>query len=101
TPPNPLTTPPNPLTTPPNPPTTPPHPLMNMRGFMCLQLGSEELFTIRNVTSANPPSITFASNIPRLDHVWDDERPSWDPEDCSKNLLSINGTPIALRYWQD
>ncbi|KAJ3926789.1 MAG: hypothetical protein NXY57DRAFT_966151 [Lentinula lateritia] len=57
TPPNPPTTPPNPPTTPPNPPTTPPHPLMNTRGFMCLQLGSEELFTIRNVTSANLPQL--------------------------------------------
>ncbi|KAJ3870872.1 hypothetical protein F5051DRAFT_434300, partial [Lentinula edodes] len=48
-----------------------------------------------------PPSITFATNISRLDRVWDDEQPSWDPEDCGKNLLSINGVPIALRYWRD
>ncbi|KAJ3902404.1 hypothetical protein F5879DRAFT_991070 [Lentinula edodes] len=48
-----------------------------------------------------PPSITFATNISRLDRVWDDEQPSWDPEDCGTNLLSINGAPIALRYWRD
>ncbi|KAJ4499946.1 hypothetical protein C8R41DRAFT_812696 [Lentinula lateritia] len=48
-----------------------------------------------------PPSITFATNISRLDRVWDDEQPSWDPEDCGTNLLSVNGAPIALRYWRD
>lgn len=48
-----------------------------------------------------PPSITFATNISRLDRVWDDEQPGWDPEDCGKNLLSINGAPVALRYWRD
>ncbi|KAJ4482751.1 hypothetical protein C8J55DRAFT_488323 [Lentinula edodes] len=33
--------------------------------------------------------------------VWDDERPNWDPVDCAKNLLEINGMGIALRYWQE
>ncbi|GAV99316.1 protein [Lentinula edodes] len=36
-----------------------------------------------------------------IHRVWDDERPSWDPIDCAKNLLEINGTAIALRYWQE
>ncbi|KAJ3766804.1 hypothetical protein FB446DRAFT_653227 [Lentinula raphanica] len=44
---------------------------------------------------------SFAGCITRLVRVWDDERPEWDPMDCGKNLLQINGVPIALRYWHD
>ncbi|GAW07617.1 protein [Lentinula edodes] len=66
-----------------------------------LTVGLGRIVHYKECDLREPPSITFASNIPRLDRVWDDERPSWDPEDCGKNLLSINGTPIALRYWRD
>ncbi|KAJ3930206.1 MAG: hypothetical protein NXY57DRAFT_1040177 [Lentinula lateritia] len=62
-----------------------------------LTVGLGRIVHYKECDLREPPSITFASNIPRLDHVWDDERPSWDPEDCGKNLLSINGTPITLR----
>ncbi|KAJ3827448.1 hypothetical protein F5880DRAFT_1683012 [Lentinula raphanica] len=48
-----------------------------------------------------PRQISFALNIPRLSRVWDDEHPSWDPVDCSENLLEINGKAIALRYWPE
>ncbi|KAJ3751802.1 hypothetical protein EV360DRAFT_75905 [Lentinula raphanica] len=47
------------------------------------------------------PQISFAGGVTRLGRVWDDERPEWDPSDCGKNLLQINGIPIALRYWHD
>ncbi|KAJ3867260.1 hypothetical protein EV359DRAFT_78744 [Lentinula novae-zelandiae] len=66
-----------------------------------LTVGLGRIIRYKDCDLREPPSITFASNIPRLDRVWDDERPSWDPQDCGKNLLSINGTPIALRYWRD
>ncbi|KAF8827161.1 hypothetical protein HHX47_DHR5000771 [Lentinula edodes] len=66
-----------------------------------LTVGLGRIIRFKDCDLREPPSITFASNIPRLDRVWDDERPSWDPQDCGKNLLSINGTPIALRYWRD
>ncbi|KAJ3753402.1 hypothetical protein EV360DRAFT_87831 [Lentinula raphanica] len=45
--------------------------------------------------------ISFSGCIDRLDRVWDDERPNWDPRDCGQNLLKINGVPIALQYWQE
>ncbi|KAJ3871767.1 hypothetical protein F5051DRAFT_433587 [Lentinula edodes] len=45
--------------------------------------------------------ISFATNIACLDKVWDDEGPNWDPSDCGKNLLHINGVAIALRYWHN
>ncbi|GAW08630.1 protein [Lentinula edodes] len=48
-----------------------------------------------------PRQISFVADIARLDRVWDDEGPNWDPLDCGKNLLEINGASIALRYWCD
>ncbi|GAW03847.1 hypothetical protein LENED_005599 [Lentinula edodes] len=48
-----------------------------------------------------PRQISFVADVARLDCVWDDEGPNWDPLDCGKNLLEINGTPVALRYWCD
>ncbi|KAJ3915736.1 hypothetical protein F5877DRAFT_69613 [Lentinula edodes] len=47
-----------------------------------------------------PRQISFVTDIARLDRVWDDEQPNWDPLDCGRNLLAINGTPIALKYWK-
>ncbi|KAJ3926530.1 MAG: hypothetical protein NXY57DRAFT_1112400 [Lentinula lateritia] len=47
-----------------------------------------------------PCQISFVTDIARLDCVWDDEQPNWDPLDCGRNLLEINGTPIALKYWK-
>ncbi|KAJ3871096.1 hypothetical protein F5051DRAFT_314659, partial [Lentinula edodes] len=49
----------------------------------------------------DPCPISFATNIPHLECAWDDEGPNWDPADCGVNLFSINGTPIALRYWPE
>ncbi|KAJ3849118.1 hypothetical protein EV368DRAFT_13220, partial [Lentinula lateritia] len=48
-----------------------------------------------------PQQISFVADIACLDRIWDDEGPNWDPLDCGKNLLEINGTSIALRYWCD
>ncbi|KAJ3919639.1 hypothetical protein F5877DRAFT_77845 [Lentinula edodes] len=47
-----------------------------------------------------PRQISFVADIARLDRVWDDEQPNWDPLDCGRNLLEINGSPIALKYWK-
>ncbi|KAJ3925620.1 MAG: hypothetical protein NXY57DRAFT_1043959 [Lentinula lateritia] len=47
-----------------------------------------------------PCQISFVTDIAGLDRVWDDEQPNWDPLDCGRNLLAINGIPIALKYWK-
>ncbi|KAJ4486413.1 hypothetical protein C8R41DRAFT_921285 [Lentinula lateritia] len=65
-----------------------------------ITIGFGKIVRFKESELSEPPSITFATNISRLDRVWDDERPNWDPEDCGKRLLSINGIPIALRYWR-
>ncbi|KAJ4484560.1 hypothetical protein C8R41DRAFT_868552 [Lentinula lateritia] len=43
--------------------------------------------------------LSFAHDIIRLDHIWDDKQPNWDPVDCA-TVSVINGVPVALCYWQ-
>ncbi|KAJ3927167.1 MAG: hypothetical protein NXY57DRAFT_1042647 [Lentinula lateritia] len=43
--------------------------------------------------------LSFAHDIARLDRIWDDKGPHWDPMDCA-TVSSINGVPVALCYWQ-
>ncbi|KAJ3904864.1 hypothetical protein F5879DRAFT_953002 [Lentinula edodes] len=43
--------------------------------------------------------LSFAHDIIRLDRIWDDKRPNWDPVDCA-TVSVINGVPVALCYWQ-
>ncbi|KAJ3858648.1 hypothetical protein EV359DRAFT_20897, partial [Lentinula novae-zelandiae] len=44
--------------------------------------------------------LSFANDIARLDHIWDDAGPKWDPKDCA-TVSSIKGVPVALCYWQE
>jgi hypothetical protein len=46
----------------------------------------------------DPPSISFAKDIPHLMRVWDDSYPEWSPAEA---ILHIGGEPIALKYWHD
>ncbi|KAJ3805291.1 hypothetical protein F5876DRAFT_81936 [Lentinula aff. lateritia] len=66
-----------------------------------LTIGHGQVLTYKYSHIREPRQISFATNIARLDRVWDDERPNWDSIDCAKNLLEINGMGIALRYWQE
>ncbi|KAJ3809375.1 hypothetical protein F5876DRAFT_66504 [Lentinula aff. lateritia] len=65
-----------------------------------LAIGHGQIIRYKYSDIREPRQISFATNIVRLDHVWDDESLNWDPIDCARNLLQINGTVIALRYWQ-
>ncbi|KAJ3846876.1 hypothetical protein EV368DRAFT_69561 [Lentinula lateritia] len=65
-----------------------------------LTIGHRQIIRYKYSDIREPHQISFATNIIRLDRVWDDESLNWDPIDCAKNLLQINGTAIALRYWQ-
>ncbi|KAJ3781277.1 hypothetical protein GGU10DRAFT_277862 [Lentinula aff. detonsa] len=66
-----------------------------------LTIGRGQVIQYRYSDVREPRQISFATNIPRLDRVWDDDCSNWDPVDCGKNLLEINGTAIAVRYWQE
>ncbi|KAJ3834183.1 hypothetical protein F5878DRAFT_631192 [Lentinula raphanica] len=70
------------------------------RSFV-LRIAHGQTFSFKLSDVRVPDQLTFAPDIPRLDRVWDDEGPNWDPIDCGTNILSIKGIPIALRYWPD
>ncbi|KAJ3715811.1 hypothetical protein C8R42DRAFT_746122 [Lentinula raphanica] len=66
-----------------------------------LIIGRGQVIAYRYSELRQPPQISFVGKIPHLSRVWDDEHFSWDPVDCGNNLLEINGTAIALRYWPE
>ncbi|KAJ3804795.1 hypothetical protein F5876DRAFT_82601 [Lentinula aff. lateritia] len=71
------------------------------KGTSTIKIAHGRSLNFESADICDPRQISFATNIPRLECVWDDEGPNWDPADCGVNLLSINGTPIALRYWPE
>ncbi|KAJ3847120.1 hypothetical protein EV368DRAFT_51723 [Lentinula lateritia] len=69
------------------------------KGIATIKIAHGQLVNFESADIRDPRQILFATNIPRLECIWDG--PNWDPADCGANLLSINGTPIALRYWPE
>lgn len=65
-----------------------------------ITIGNGKRLTFEYANIIDPPQLTFASNISRLDRLWDDERPNWDQTDCGKVSI-IRGATVALRYWPD
>lgn len=72
-----------------------------VKGITTIKIAHGQLLHFKSADVHDPRQISFATNISRLERVWDDEGPNWDPVDCGTNLLSISGTPIALRYWPE
>ncbi|KAJ3849436.1 hypothetical protein EV368DRAFT_19352, partial [Lentinula lateritia] len=66
-----------------------------------IKIAHGQLLHFQSADVQDPRQISFATNISCLEHVWDNKGPNWDPVDCGTNLLSINSTPIALRYWPE
>ncbi|KAJ3712995.1 hypothetical protein DFJ43DRAFT_50271, partial [Lentinula guzmanii] len=66
-----------------------------------LKMADGKTVTFKQSDVRTPNQVSFATDISRLNRVWDDESPDWDPVDCGTRLLSINGVPIALRYWRN
>lgn len=62
-----------------------------------LQLGNGTALTFTEADIPNPPAISFASDLPRLNRMWDDTSIHWDQQ----SVLTIHGCPIALIYWKD
>ncbi|KAJ3844847.1 hypothetical protein EV361DRAFT_942974 [Lentinula raphanica] len=65
-----------------------------------LKIGHGQVITYTENDLRTPKQVSFAPDIIRLNRVWDDEGPDWDPIDCG-NILSLNNIPIAVRYWRD
>ena len=45
----------------------------------------------------SPPAVSFATELPLLNAMWDDESPRW----CERSYLVIKGVPIPVKYWKD
>ncbi|KAH9007915.1 hypothetical protein EDB85DRAFT_1884154, partial [Lactarius pseudohatsudake] len=61
-----------------------------------LQLGNGTPLCFSRQSVPDPPSISFAKDLPRLVRMWDDSSPEWRP---SEAVLHIQGEPIALKHW--
>ncbi|KAJ3846074.1 hypothetical protein EV368DRAFT_89583, partial [Lentinula lateritia] len=72
---------------------------MQKERFDELTVGHGQVICYKYREVREPRQISFVTDIARLDRVWDDEQPNWDPVDCG-SLLEINGAPIALKYWK-
>ena len=62
-----------------------------------LRLGNGTVLTFVEADVPNPPAISFAYDLPRLNRMWDDTSVYWDRQ----SVLAIHGQPIALTYWRD
>jgi hypothetical protein len=62
-----------------------------------LDLGNGRTLCFAKQSVPDPPSISFARDLPRLMRMWDDDLPEWNP---SEAVLRIQGEPIALKHWQ-
>lgn len=62
----------------------------------CIELANGRMFRFSKWSIPDPPSISFAKDLPRLVRMWDDGSPEWNP---SEAVLHIQGEPIALKYW--
>jgi hypothetical protein len=43
----------------------------------------------------DPPAVSFADDIPRLNGMWDDHTEHWQ----GRSVITIQGHPIAIEYW--
>ncbi|KAH9011179.1 hypothetical protein EDB83DRAFT_2580439, partial [Lactarius deliciosus] len=61
-----------------------------------LKLANGAVLSFSKQSVPDPPSISFAKDIPRLIRMWDDGSPEWSP---SEAVLRVQGVPIALKHW--
>ena len=58
-------------------------------------LGDGTIIQFTQADVPDPPAVSFTSNIPRLNRMWDDTSTHWD----GNSALSIQGHSIALVHW--
>jgi hypothetical protein len=61
-----------------------------------LRLGDGTILTLTKAEVPDPPAVSFATDIARLNRIWDDTSMYWTPAQCA---LQIHGHPIALVHW--
>lgn len=62
-----------------------------------LKLGNGVTICFTEADVPNPPALTFANDISRLNCVWDDTSEFWD---VTQAPFAVKGEPIALVHWQ-
>ncbi|KAG2141618.1 hypothetical protein BD769DRAFT_1349586, partial [Suillus cothurnatus] len=60
-----------------------------------LQLGDGTILQVDASEIPDPPAISFAHDIPRLNDMWDDHTEHWK----GLSVIVIRGHPIAVEYW--
>lgn len=61
------------------------------------KLLNSSVFTFTQSQVPDPPAISFATDIPRLNAMWDDNPNHWRGE----SVPVIEGFPIPLVYWPE
>lgn len=63
-----------------------------------IQIGHDHFITTRQINIPCPPRVSFSKDIEKLNRVWDDLSPSWNP---AESALIIDGKPVPVKYWRD
>ncbi|KAG1726597.1 hypothetical protein EDB19DRAFT_1833400 [Suillus lakei] len=54
-----------------------------------------DMGAISTATTAYPPAVSFANDIPHLNAMWDDDTAHW----LNESVITIQGHPITIKYW--
>lgn len=73
-----------------------PPPPVSLPGRL-LVLGNGTALQISGDSIPDPPAVSFADDIPRLNSMWDDTTPHW----CGRSPLVVGGHPIPVSYWPE
>ncbi|KAG1888025.1 uncharacterized protein F5891DRAFT_987886 [Suillus fuscotomentosus] len=60
-----------------------------------LNLGDGTILQLVDDDIPDPPAVSFANDILRLNAMWDDNTVHW----LNESIITIQGHPIAVKYW--
>ncbi|KAG1902421.1 uncharacterized protein F5891DRAFT_949182 [Suillus fuscotomentosus] len=60
-----------------------------------LNLGYGTILQLVDDNIPDPPAVSFANDILRLNAMWDDDTVHW----LNESIITIQGHPIAVKYW--
>lgn len=63
-----------------------------------VRVSNETVLRVSRSIIPDPPLISYAKDIGKLNRVWDNASPFWSPGEAP---FQIEGTPVALIYWKE
>ena len=63
-----------------------------------VRVSNETVLRVSRSIIPDPPLISYAKDIGKLNRVWDNTSPFWSPKEAP---FQIEGTPVALIYWKE